>query len=55
MNDGAVPNIENTWNNMCKIESNKAFNEAESLYENILRDNFENNSINDDFIKVTLF
>ncbi len=54
MNEGAIPNIENTWNNMCMIESQKAFNDAESLYENILRDKFENNSINDELIKVSL-
>ena len=51
MNDGAIPNIENTWSNMCKIESQKAFNDAENLYESILRDNFDNNSMNDEYIK----
>ena len=36
MNSGTVPNIENTWMNLCKTETNKAFEESEKLYENFV-------------------
>ena len=39
INKGAIPNIENTWSSMCKVESMKAFESAESAYEIYLRDN----------------
>ena len=35
MNSGLVPNIENTWMNLCKTETNKAFEESEKIYENV--------------------
>jgi hypothetical protein len=39
INKGAIPNIENTWSSMCKVESMKAFESAESAYEIYLREN----------------
>jgi hypothetical protein len=42
LNSGNVPNIENTWLSMCKAESYKAFEEAEQIYENYLKENLEN-------------
>ena len=42
LNSGDVPNIENTWLSMCKVESYKAFEEAEQIYENYLKENLEN-------------
>ena len=42
LNSGNVPNIENTWLSMCKVESYKAFEEAEQIYENYLKENLEN-------------
>ena len=41
LNSGNVPNIENTWLSMCKVESYKAFEEAELIYENYLKENLE--------------
>ena len=42
LNSGSVPNIENTWLSMCKVESYKAFEEAEQMYENLLKEKLEN-------------
>ena len=42
LNSGNVPNIENTWLSMCKVESYKAFEEAEQFYENYLKENYDN-------------
>ena len=42
LNSGNVPNIENTWLSMCKVESYKAFEEAEQIYENYLKENLDN-------------
>ena len=42
LNSGNVPNIENTWLSMCKVESYKAFEEAEQIYEDYLKENLEN-------------
>ena len=42
LNSGNVPNIENTWLSMCKVESYKAFEEAEQIYENYLKENIDN-------------
>ena len=42
LNSGNVPNIENTWISMCKVESYKAFEEAEQIYENYLKENLDN-------------
>lgn len=36
---------------MCKIESYKAFEEAERVYENFLRENFDMNGLNEESIK----
>ena len=44
LNSGNVPNIENTWISMCKVESNRAYEEAEQIYENYLVENLENTS-----------
>ena len=46
LNSGNVPNIENTWLSMCKVESYKAFEEAEQLYENYLKEKLENTDDN---------
>ena len=43
LNSGNVPNIENTWLSMCKVESYKAFEEAEIFYENYLKVQDEEN------------
>ena len=50
LNSGNVPNIENTWLSMCKVESYKAFEEAEQLYENYLKEKLENTDDNLDDI-----
>ena len=42
INSGSVPNIENTWMSMCKVESYKAFEEAEAIYESYLKENLGN-------------
>ena len=42
LNSGKVPNIESTWISMCKVESYKAFEDAEQMYENYLKENIEN-------------
>ena len=42
LNSGNVPNIENTWMSMCRVESYKAFEEAELIYENYLKENLGN-------------
>ena len=42
LKSGNVPNIENTWLSMCKVESYKAYEEAEQIYENYLKENLEN-------------
>lgn len=39
INKGAVPNIENTWSSMCKVECQKAYEIAESIYESYLKEN----------------
>ena len=39
INNGAVPNIDNTWASMCKVECMKALELAESVYDNHLREN----------------
>ena len=37
-----IPNIENTWMSMCRVESYKAFEEDELIYENYLKENLGN-------------
>jgi hypothetical protein len=39
INKGAVPNIENTWSSMCKVECQKALEISEAIYESYLKDN----------------
>lgn len=39
INKGAVPNIENTWTSMCKVECQKAFELSETVYEQYLKEN----------------
>ena len=43
-NSGSVPNIENTWKSMCKVESYKAYEEAEAFYEQYVKEQLEENS-----------
>ena len=43
LNSGNVPNIENTWLSMCKVESYKALEEAENFYENFIKENIDGN------------
>ena len=43
LNSGNVPNIENTWLSMCKVESYKALEEAENFYENFIKENMDGN------------
>lgn len=46
INTGKVPNIDNTWNSLCKVESYKAFEEAEKMYETMILENLSANSSN---------
>jgi len=39
INNGAIPNIENAWNYMCKDECIKAVNAAFETYERSLKEN----------------
>lgn len=39
MNSGKLPTIDSIWNNICRFETEKAFDEAENIYEEFLRDN----------------
>lgn len=39
INNGAVPNIENAWNYICKSECNKALDESIQKFEELLKDN----------------
>ena len=41
INNGAVPNIENTWSSMCKVECEKAFELADKIYDDHLRENLK--------------
>lgn len=45
INSGRVPNIENTWISMCKVECYKAFEESEQIYENSIRDSLSLNGV----------
>lgn len=42
-----MPNIENTWISMCKVECYKAFEESEQIYENLIRENLNTNGLTD--------
>lgn len=39
INEGAIPNIENTWVRICKSECQIRSSEALKIYENLLKDN----------------
>lgn len=39
INTGAIPNIENTWSSMCKVECAKAVDLAEQAYEKYVTEN----------------
>ena len=49
MNTGKVPNIESTWISMCKVESYKAFDHAQAIYDELIRESFNNHGITDQF------
>lgn len=55
INKGAVPNIENTWSSMCRVECLKAFEIAESNYENYLRENLGDSLASGGSINTTEF
>ena len=52
MNSGAIPSIENTWNMMCKIETNKALEASEKIYEDYLKEKFDTEIINEQSLLV---
>lgn len=43
INEGAVPNIENAWNYMCREQCEKVSAEAYQLFENKLKENLSHN------------
>jgi len=47
MNSGTVPNIESTWTSMCKFESCKAYEHAQSVYDDFIREIFNTHGISD--------
>lgn len=47
MNSGKVPNIESTWISMCRVESYKAFEHAQSIYDDFIREIFNTHGISD--------
>jgi hypothetical protein len=47
MNSGTVPNIESTWTSMCKFESCKAFEQAQAVYDDFIREIFNTHGISD--------
>lgn len=42
INQGAVPNIENAWNYICKNECLKALHEAIELFNQEIEESFQN-------------
>lgn len=46
-----IPNIENTWVSMCKVESHKALEAGEKAYEDFLRDKMESMVVNENNFK----
>ena len=44
INQGAVPNIENAWNYICKNECLKALHESLTLFEKELYESYNSNS-----------
>ena len=46
-----IPNIENTWVSMCKVESHKALDDAERYYEDYLKDKLESMVVNEQNFK----
>ena len=47
MNSGTVPNIESTWTSMCKFESCKAYEHAQAVYDDFIREIFNTHGISD--------
>jgi len=47
MNSGTVPNIESTWTSMCKFESCKAYEHAQSVYDDFIKEIFNTHGITD--------
>lgn len=47
MNSGTVPNIESTWTSMCKFESCKAYEHAQAVYDDFIREIFNSQGISD--------
>lgn len=47
MNSGTVPNIESTWTSMCKFESCKAYEQAQAVYDDFIREVFNTHGISD--------
>jgi len=53
INEGAVPNIENTWQRICRTECQSRSSEALKIYENLLKDNvYKRLPIGDNDLKV---
>ena len=46
-----IPNIENTWVSMCKVESHKALDDAERFYEDYLKDKLDTMVVNEQNFK----
>lgn len=42
INSGAVPNIENTWNSICRLESAKAYQNSEKEYDRLMKEYLKN-------------
>ena len=51
INSGMIPNIENTWVSMCKVESHKALDDAERFYEDYLKDKLDTMVVNEQNFK----
>lgn len=45
INEGGVPQIENLFSNICISESNKAFENAEKLYDSLMKEVLNNNTV----------
>ena len=46
-----IPNIENTWVSMCKVESHKALDDAERVYEDYLKEKLDSMVVNEQNFK----
>lgn len=54
INDGAIPSIDSTWNMMCKIETNKALELAEKIYDDYIKEKYDSESIKENNLYVYL-